>query len=220
MKFLLTSGGITNDSIAKALFDLAGKPVSELSVAFVPTAANPVEGDKGWLIGNYNEFQKQGFGSFDIVDIAALEAKVWKERLLAADIICFGGGNEQYLAKLFADLGMKEFLMANLEGKVYVGISAGSMVVGELMPFELMETVYPEESFENVGGKGMGFFDFFFIPHLNSPWFTHVTKETLESVKDKMNGPVYAFDEEAALKIDGDMLEIVGTGNSLKLNQG
>ena len=43
MKFLLTSGGITNDSIRNALVDLLGKPIAESSALYIPTAlyANP-----------------------------------------------------------------------------------------------------------------------------------------------------------------------------------
>src|SRR6266496_2298035 len=39
MKFLLTSSGISNDSIRKALVDLLGKPIAESSALCIPTAA-------------------------------------------------------------------------------------------------------------------------------------------------------------------------------------
>src|SRR5688572_5378525 len=38
MKLLLTSAGISNKSIRNALVDLLGKPISESSALFVPTA--------------------------------------------------------------------------------------------------------------------------------------------------------------------------------------
>ena len=38
MKFLLTSAGITNDSIRNALVDLLGKPIAESSALCIPTA--------------------------------------------------------------------------------------------------------------------------------------------------------------------------------------
>ncbi len=40
MKLLLTSCGITNKSIANALFELVGKKQEETTVAFIPTASN------------------------------------------------------------------------------------------------------------------------------------------------------------------------------------
>jgi len=38
MKLLLTSGGVTNDSIRDELLDLLGKPISKSSALFIPTA--------------------------------------------------------------------------------------------------------------------------------------------------------------------------------------
>jgi dipeptidase E len=38
MKFLLTSAGITNDSIRKALVDLLGKPIAESKALCIPCA--------------------------------------------------------------------------------------------------------------------------------------------------------------------------------------
>src|SRR3989344_3791371 len=47
MKFLLTSGGITNKSIAKALLKLVGKKAKDIRIAFIPTAANIANDDGG-----------------------------------------------------------------------------------------------------------------------------------------------------------------------------
>ena len=44
MKLLLTSGGVTNDSIHKALDELLGKPIAESSALFIPTAIYPFPG--------------------------------------------------------------------------------------------------------------------------------------------------------------------------------
>ncbi|MEN4100875.1 MAG: hypothetical protein ROW52_13215 [Anaerolineaceae bacterium] len=39
MKLLLTSGGVSNNSIRNALIDLLGKPIAESSALCIPTAA-------------------------------------------------------------------------------------------------------------------------------------------------------------------------------------
>lgn len=44
MKFLLTSAGISNPSISKALVDLLGKPIEESSALVIPTAIYPFPG--------------------------------------------------------------------------------------------------------------------------------------------------------------------------------
>ena len=159
------------------------------------------------------KLQKQHFKSIDILDVAAVPPEMWKSRLAAADIISVGGGDEQYLAKVFREIGMKEFLLSVLDTKVYVGTSAGSMVAGRYLPYELLKTIYPEEDFSNLLENPMEFYDFIFIPHLNSEWFTHVTESNLESIKGKFEYPAYATDDETAIKIDGPSVEIVGKGD-------
>ena len=57
MKLLLTSAGITNNSIKDALAGLIGKRFSDSKMVFIPTAANVEEGDKGWLIDDLKNFQ-------------------------------------------------------------------------------------------------------------------------------------------------------------------
>ena len=44
MKYLLTSAGIQNTSIHKALIDLLGKPVAEASALCIPTGIYPFPG--------------------------------------------------------------------------------------------------------------------------------------------------------------------------------
>ena len=89
MKLLLTSGGITNKSIADALFDLVGKKPEDTSVVFIPTAANIDKGDKTWLIDDLINLKRQNFKSIDIADISAVEQKIWRPKLEEADILFF-----------------------------------------------------------------------------------------------------------------------------------
>ena len=219
MKFLLTSAGIKNDYIAQALSELAGKPLNKISFLFVPTAANVEVGNKDWLINDIINFQKQNFKSIDIVDIVAVPPENWKPRFESANVICFGGGNEQYLAKMFRELGIKDFLNKILEEKVYMGISAGSMVAGQFLFRELLQIVYPEDKLDENLEPPLGFVNLYFIPHLNSEWFTHIRKEVLENLKDKLDKPLYALDDEMALKVKNNQIEIVGKGDSWVFNK-
>ena len=214
MKLFLTSSGITNNILANALSLLAGKPLSEINLLFIPTAANTEGEDKSWLINNLVDFQKLNLRSIDILDIAAVTPDVWQERFLKKDVICFGGGNEKYLAEVFDTARMKEFLALMPENIVYMGISAGSMVAGKFMPDTLYPKIFPEEDFGSGKSAAIAMYDFCFIPHLNSDFFIHNRKENLDGLKDAFETDVYATDDETAIAIDGDHLEIVGTGES------
>ncbi len=218
MKFLLTSAGISNASIEKVLLDLLGKSASETKVVFVPTAANMVADDKSWLIENYNDFLKLGLKSFDIVDISAVPRENWEKRFESADLLVFGGGDEQYLARVMRESGVAEALPTLLETRVYMGISAGSMVVCKLLPSELTKELWPEESF--VGSEeGMGMYDFSILPHLNSDYFTHLRTPLIESMKEQFPRTIYALDDQSALKIIDHRIEVVTEREFLKLEK-
>jgi len=214
MKFLLTSAGITNNTIASALADLTGKPLSETNLLFVSSATNTEGGDKRWLIRNLNDFDRIGFQSIDIMDIAGIPESNWKPRFDSADIICFGGGNEIYLSELLNRAEIKRYLTDFPAGKVYMGISAGSMVAGKFMPNELYPLVFPEESFGDIAAPALGLYNFCFIPHLNSEFFAHIRKENLETLKGRFIDTVYSTDDETAIAIDDGKINIIGKGDS------
>lgn len=209
MKLLLTSAGIQNKSIAQALLDLAGLPAEKIRLVFIPTAANVEEGDKGWLIDDLINFKKQGYESIDIIDIASVPKEIWKPRLEAGNVICFGGGNQQYLAKVLNESGVKDLLPELLKTRVYVGTSAGSMVAGRFASREGLKLVYPDNPVPDKIEEPLGFVDHIFIPHLNSKYFPYARKEYVERLKDNVEYPIYALDDNSALKIVDDEVEVV-----------
>jgi len=81
MKLLLTSGGIYNKSIKKALFKLVGKPASKIKVAFVITASNITSEDKRWLIKDLCDLQDIGIKQIDIVDFSAVSRQIVQRKL-------------------------------------------------------------------------------------------------------------------------------------------
>ena len=211
MKILLTSDGLTNEAIKEALKSLVGKPLSETKVLFVTTAANTGTDDKRWLVNNINDFIKYGVGAIDVLDFAGLPANVFLPHFEKADVICVGGGDERYLARMFATHNFAKLLPEWLENKVYMGISAGSMALGRYLPAELTAEIFIEEDFGNTEGEGLGFLPFAYVPHLNSSFFT-LRKERLEQMKDRFTVPVYATDDETALMVVDGVVTKVGEG--------
>lgn len=218
MKFFLTSAGVVNASIEKALLELVEKPARDISVVFVPTAANMIADDKGWLIENLNDFKECGFKSIDIVDIAAVPKENWLKRLEATDVLCFGGGDEQYLAKVMRNSGLADTLPELLKTRVYMGISAGSMVVGRLLSEELIRALLPEEIFEG-NDEGLRLLDLSILPHLNSDYFAHLRPDLIHSLAPKFPTTVYALDDASALKVIDNQIEVITEGEFLKLEK-
>ncbi len=212
MKILLTSEGITNDSIAQALSKLAGKPLSDVTILVIVTASLSDGGDKQWVIDDLVKIQRNNFKSIDIIDIAGLPEPKWKKRFEEADVLCFGGGNEIYLAEVFDKTGMKDYLTSFMKDKVYMGISAGSMAAGMFLTDELYPLIFTEEDFGKVTTPPMELYNFCFIPHLNSEFFKF-RKDRLESLRDRFMVDVYSTDDGTAIALDGDNLEIIGKGD-------
>src|SRR3989344_611533 len=219
MKLLLTSAGLTNQKIANALLELAELPANKIKICFVPTAANLELGDKEWLIDNLIAFKNQGYKSIDILDIVATPRENWLKRLQDANVICFGGGNENYLAKVLQDTGVAEALPELLKSRIYMGISAGSMVAGTFAEVKTInELIYPEEAWPRLTDKTLELITINFLPHLNSEYFKSARKENIKNATG-FTAPVYALDDQSALKIVDGKIEIVGNGKSFVITK-
>lgn len=218
MKFLLTSAGVTNGSIEKTLLGLLGKPLNETKVAFVPTAASHIADDKQWLVNNLTDFTSRGISFLDIVDIAALPKANWMKRFAVADVLCFGGGDEQYLAQEMRESGLAEVLPELLKSRVYMGISAGSMVVGHLPSQEVSRALLPEEIFEG-SDPGLQLLNLTILPHLNSDYFAHLRVPLIKSLTSQFFQNVYALDDNSALKVIGGEVKVVTEGEYLKIER-
>jgi dipeptidase E len=215
MKLLLSSAGLTNKSISDALLELTQKPFSELSLAFIPTAANVEEGDKDWVIDDLANCKRLGFRSIDIVDISAIPKEMWLPRLQAADILLFEGGNTFHLIHWIKKSGLEELLPGMLKSKVYVGISAGS--IAACKKFSLLKISYGDE-YKDENEDGMGYVDFQIRPHLNSPHFPNANLENMGRLSKELSDTFYAIDDNTAIKVVDGKIEIVSEGEWKKFN--
>ena len=208
---LLRQYGLRNEAIIYALQTLVGKPLAETKVLFVTTAANTGYDDKRWLLHNLLEFDRAGVLAIDVIDFAGLPEDLIESHVAVADVICVGGGDERYLARMFAAHDFAQKLPLWLASKVYMGISAGSMVLGHYLAVDVSKAIFIEEDFGDMKGDGLGLLSFAYIPHLNSSFFS-LRKERLDSLQDKFNVPVYATDDETALMVVNGEVTKVGDG--------
>lgn len=227
MKLLLTSNGIANQSIAAALIELTGKQPKDTRAAFIPTAANAERGNKEWLIKDMYRIHEQGY-QVDIIDLAVLGQDRLRSALESVDIIFVGGGNTFYLSYWMQKSGLAEMLPELLQTKVYAGISAGSMVTGQSLVLSSQalehEKQFKDGDYDLIGpagesdGKTLNFTNLIFRPHLNSRYFSSNNIEALESKSKGLAYPVYALDDNSALKIVDDKIEVVSEGDWQLIN--
>ncbi len=218
MKLLLTSEGLSNKTIVKAFSNLVGLPNNKVHIAFIPTASNVEEEDKGWLIDDYHNLKKENYGCLDIVDISALPKDIWLPRIKQANVIFVGGGNTFYLMSWLKKSGLDKILPELLKTRVYVGISAGSMVATVNLRMSTSQKSYSEKVYPLINDEGLGFVNFHIRPHLNSEFFPKVTIEYLQEEAKKIPESIYAIDDDSAVLINDNKVEVISEGKWKKFN--
>ena len=219
MKLLLTSGGITNKSIANALFDLVGKKPEDTSLVFIPPASNVEKGDKDWFINDLVNLKNLNLKEIDIADISAIDKKLWLPRMEDADVLFFEGGNSYHLMEWLNKSGLAQILPELLKTKVYVGLSAGSMVTGKDLALIQSQILYGEDWERKEDMVGLNFVDFYFFPHLNSPYFNLRKEDIIKEAVKNIKGKVFAMDDNSALKVIDGKIEIISEGKYLVFNE-
>ncbi len=206
MKLLLTSSGISNKSMAKALQELTGKLPSEVKIGFVPIALNVEEGNKDWVVNQLLSLWRNGFSWIDIIDPTAANVD-WRKRLGGIDVVYLSGGNTFHLLEQVRKTGFDNWLVRNLKHKVYVGGSASTILVTPTIGVAEIDKIDP-----NLFGlkdlTGLGLVDFEVVVHVPSM----ISSESAEAYAKKSKNKVYIFDDETAVKIDGNKIEVVSEG--------
>ena len=211
MKLLLTSGGLNNTTIISALRELVGRDFKEAKLAFIPTASNPVPGDKWWLIKDFDKCKELGFKEVDIVEIAAIPQDIWKPRLQNADVIMVGGGYTAYLMEQMRKSGLQRLLPELLGSRVYVGVSSGSMVTAPKFRDKETNLLLEEPDTDDDTYEGLNLVGFLVAPHVNSPDSPRA-KELMAQLARNIGIPLYVIDDQTAVKVIGGKTEIVSEG--------
>lgn len=72
MNFLLTAGGLRNETLRDALRDMLGKPFGSANIVFVPTASVAEPGDHGWFVEDMHRLYGLGWREFDVLELNGL----------------------------------------------------------------------------------------------------------------------------------------------------
>ena len=219
---LLTSGGLRNDTLRSALAGLVGKRFSAARVVFIPTAAMVLAGDHGWLVRDLSLLHGLGWGELNILELNGLPRQMVLSRLRQADVIYVEGGNQYHLAHSIIASGLATELAGLLESKVYVGASAGSMIFSRNLS-QRTGKAFGEEGDLRILGETpprspVPMFDWYLKPHMNSAGCPERTPAWFEKAAARLDCPVYALDDDSAVRVRGDAVDVVSDGAWLLLN--
>jgi dipeptidase E len=222
LKLLLTSGGIKNASIRDALAELLGKPIAESTALFIPTAVYPFPGgaEMAWraISGNSSsplcELGWKSLGVLELTALSTIPRESWVPTLRETDALLVWGGDVLYLRHWMQMSGLAD-LLPSLSESVYVGLSAGSIV---LTPYncdaEFDLQFVPEGSdMGEDAAAGLGLVDFALRVHLDREGFDDSTLAEVESWAATIPGPTYAIDDETAIKVTNGTVEVVSEGH-------
>jgi dipeptidase E len=215
MKLLLTSGGITNQSIKDALVELLGKPISDCNALACSTASYPMQNGAQMAQNFYNvngtsSMTNLGWKSLGILELTALpsiEESVWQDQLKNTDVLLVNGGDPLYLNHWMKTSGIAAFL-PTLKNLVYVGLSAGSMIMTPRIGADFIGWQQPSGNDETLG-----FVDFSIFPHLDHPMLTENTMEAAVKWAAELSKPAYAIDEATAIRVVDTQVEVISEGN-------
>ena len=216
MRLLLTSAGIKNASIHDALIDLLGKPIADSSALCIPTGSygSPYGSPEGaWRFISGHSAQPMcelGWKSLGVLELTALpsmDEERWVPWVREADVLLVNGGDALYLAHWMRQSGLAD-LLPSLSKTVYVGFSAGSMVLTPRIGEDFVGWKPPTGD-----DSTLGVVDFSIFPHVDHPDLPENTMAEAERWAAGLSGPAYAIDDDTAIKVTDGTIQLVSEGH-------
>ncbi len=216
MKLLLASAGVTNNSIHSTLVDMLGKPIAECNALCIPTAgyANRNGAERAWYFISGREPRtpmcELGWKSVGVLELTALPSinrENWVRWVEETDVLLVNGGDALYLCYWMRQSGLAD-LLPSLRDTVWVGLSAGSMVMTPRIGEEFVGWKPP-----TGGDETLGLVDFSIFPHLDHPDLPDNNMANAEKWAAKLTNPAYTIDDETAIKVVDGNVEVISEGH-------
>jgi len=215
MHLLLTSGGVTNTSIRDALVGLLGKPIADATALCIPTAqwghpwCGPVSA-RGFVTGlppwgGMTSMEWKSLGLLELTALPSIGEERWVPWVREADVLLVDGGDATYLCHWMRQSGLAD-LMPSLPETVWVGVSAGSMVMTPRIGDYFVE--WPSAGDDST----LGVVDFSIFPHLDHELMPGNTMAEAERWAAEIAGPAYAMDDQTAIMVTDGAVEVVSEG--------
>ena len=217
MNLLLTSAGITNASIGDALVDLLGKPIADSSALCIPTASYghaPGGFDRAWwfISGKeprcpMTELEWKSMGVLELTALPSIDEGLWVPLVEETDVLLVNGGDALYLCHWMRQSGLAD-LLPTLQDTVWVGLSAGSMVMTPRIGEDFVVWRPPAG-----GDETLGIVDFSICPHLVQRDLPGNSMANAERWAAGLSNPAYAIDDATAIKVVDGTAEVVTEGH-------
>jgi len=215
LKLLLTSGGVTNASIHDALLTMLGKPIADSVALCIPTAeyghpmCTPASAWRFIAGRSPSPMCDLGWKSIGVLELTALPSigeERWVPWVREADVLLVDGGDATYLCHWMRESGLAN-LLPSLSETVWVGVSAGSMVMTPRIGAYFVEWRSAPDD------QTLGVVDFSIFPHLDHEMMPGNTLADAERWAADIAGSAYAIDDQTALKVVDGGVDVVSEGH-------
>ncbi len=216
MKLLLTSGGVTNTTIRDALAGLLRKPIADATALCIPTAqwGHPMCGPvsaRGFVSGlppwgGMTSLEWKSLGLLELTALPTIGDERWVPWVGEADVLLADGGDATYLCHWMRESGLAD-LLPSLPETVWVGVSAGSMVMTPRIGADFVN--WPSAPDDRT----LGVVDFSIFPHLGHELMPDNTVAEAERWAASIGCPAYAIDDQTAIQVIDGAVEVVSEGD-------
>lgn len=184
-KIVLTSCGIIERNLKQEFYKLLNKEIENIKVLYITTAIDGEDdSDTSWIAEEFKTILDLGIKKENIK-----EYKMDHEIDLSLyDMIYMMGGNTFYLLKKIRDTKFDIKLNEAINnGIVYVGSSAGSIILGNTIELALP---YDKNEVNLADFKGLKLIDGIIVPHANRK------QEFIAEKREKYKDKIYAINDE------------------------
>ena len=151
-------------------------------------------------------------GVLELSVLPSIDKSSWVPLVQETDVLLVNGGDPMFLHYWMRQSGLADLFPALTE-TVYVGLSAGSMIMTPSIGQYFVNWTPP------IGGdRTLGVVDFAIFPHLDHPALTQNTMADAERWAADMRAPAYAIDDETAIQVVDGAVEVISEGNWKRFN--
>ncbi|MBI5390925.1 Type 1 glutamine amidotransferase-like domain-containing protein [Candidatus Woesearchaeota archaeon] len=203
---LLTSAGIVPE-VRDSFISLLPKKLSEITVAFVTTAAYGETKNPAWLEKDRQLLYGCGIQHIEDLDLKDKTPAALEMILSKKDVLFVNGGNTFYLLHWVRKSGFGRVLSHFLKrGGIYVGVSAGSYIACPTIE---------AATWKHQDRNRVGMTDFtalHLVPFLITAHFEEKYRVIINQATQKTDHPIVALTDRQAIMVHGKEAHLIGTG--------
>lgn len=206
--FLASSFRTLDQNLKNELLKFLPKKPEEILVGHIPNAGD-VKEDRSYIDITKDQLRSMGMNVKD-VDLRDQNTETLKKELADCDVILVNGGNTYYLLNLVRKSGFDKVINEFLDqGKVYIGISAGSYIACPTIEQSGWKRVDEDAEKSKLDDlTALSLVPFIISAHYNREKY----REAVADGVAKTKYPVVALYDTQAIEVIDDKYKVVGDG--------